>query len=149
MKQPVPASAFLPTRLLPYCSRYECGEACRSHPDIRSADWDSVSLSDVRYYIQRQIRRYKHLRSSIRPDAAKKAESIRGEWKKLSSALAGKRALRGLADIDKAILELERKMKEPERINPFDSYELDALKSDRDRRGGTWIPARSNGSLLL
>ena len=96
-------------------------------------DWDSVSLSDIRYYIQRQIRRYKHLRRSIRPDAAKKAESIRDEWKKLSSALAGKRALRGLADINKAILELERKMKEPERINPFDSYGLDALKSERDR----------------
>ena len=96
-------------------------------------DWGSVSLRDIRYYIQRQIRRYKHLRRSIRPDAAKKAESIRGEWKKLSCALAGKLALRGLADIDKAILELEGKMKEPERINPFDSYELEALKSERDR----------------
>ena len=90
-------------------------------------------MSDVRYYILRRIRRYQCLRRSIRPDAAKEVESIRGEWKKLSSALAGKLALRGLADIDKAILELERKIKEPERVNPFDSYELDALKSERDR----------------
>ena len=39
-----------------------------------------------------------------------------------------------LDDVDKAILELERKMKEPKRINPFDSYELDALKSEHEIR---------------
>ena len=57
-------------------------------------DWDSASLSDIRYYILRLIRRYKYLHRSIRPDAAKEAESIPAAWKKLSSALAGKRALR-------------------------------------------------------
>ena len=106
-------------------------------------NWNSVELSDISAHIQRKKGLYSRLRRvRNQPNAAKEAESIIEDVKKLCVALAQKWASRSRADLNEEISRMEARL--GERENSFDSLYLGALKSQRS--GLAPVPATKRRS---
>jgi len=95
-------------------------------------NWGTLSSSDISSCILSKIERFKGLHRIPKPTASvsQAANAIVDDLKTLYPALARKR---DMAEINKKILDLERKQKELATANPFDSIYLEALKSERVR----------------
>jgi hypothetical protein len=103
--------------------------------DSNPPDWSTVSLQDIRHCINSKIGRFQELRRyRDQPEGVAKTQSIADDLKRLFPALAQKYAERGASDLEAAIQELQEKMAQPDRINPFDDVYLAALKAQRDER---------------
>ena len=99
--------------------------------DSSPPNWNTVTLQDVRHCIDSKIGRYKELRRyRDQANGVEETQSIANDLKRLFPALAQKYAQRGRADLDAAIRDLEQKMAEPDRINPFDDVYLNALRAE-------------------
>lgn len=85
-------------------------------------DWSSVTLLDVSRCVTSKIGRYRTLRRyRHQPEGVEDLLKLAGEIQSLFCALARKHAERGGGHIAETIRDLEAKMAEPDRINPFDS----------------------------
>jgi hypothetical protein len=102
--------------------------------DSSAADWSAVSLMDIRSCILSRIGRFQALRRSRdNAEGRQQTQAVADDLKRLFPALARKYAERGPADLDESIADLERKMSEPDRINPFDDIYLSALKNEQHK----------------
>jgi hypothetical protein len=102
--------------------------------DSDHPDWGTVSLKDIRHCINTKIGRFKKLRRyRDQPEGRAETQSIADDLKRLFPALTQKYAQRGPGDLEDAIKDLEEKMAEPDRINPFDDVYLRALRAQREK----------------
>jgi hypothetical protein len=102
--------------------------------DADPPDWGTVSLKDIRHCINAKIGRFIKLRRyRDQPEGRAETQSIADDLKRLFPALAQKYAQRGPGDLEDEIKDLEEKMAEPDRINPFDDVYLTALRAQREK----------------
>jgi hypothetical protein len=98
----------------------------------QTPDWSTVSLRDVSWCITSKIGYYQALRGyRNQTEGLRKTLAVADDLKKLFQISAQKRGERGVADLKKAINELEEKS--AKRVNPFDGPRLDALKAEYAR----------------